>query len=212
MNISYGNGEVRLDAKTINVKAFDIRYKGRMTAESELPSSWTIINSDNNNRIIGFSLGDFQPELLFTYEGNLMIISCDIADAENMYPVAPSRLRLDYWKDLYTKFEDFTQPPEDAKETIAKGRIPKSTTMKQINLQTEQDEWFLEDGTSYYGEYHTHGDGLSMTGSKHTKESKNIFRKDVKGNIFKLKTSRPRRTRTTRRARTTTRTTGGGGY
>ena len=210
MNISYGDGEVRLDAKTINVRAFDIRYKGTMTAESELPSSWTMIN--RNNRLIGFSLGDFQPELLFTYEGDIRIISCDIADLENMYSVFPSRVRLDYWQDSHTKLEDFTQFPEDAKETINRGRLPKNTTLKQINLQTEQGEWFFEDGTPYSGEYHTHGNGTSMTGSKHTKESKNIFRKDAKGNIFKLTTGQPRTARTARTARTTTRTTGGGGY
>ena len=209
MKIYYGNGEVRLEGAN-NLAAFDIRYKGSIVAESELPSSWTMMN--NKKRIIGFNLGDLQPELLFTYEGELRILSCKLVDRElNEYRATPTVEGLGFWGGLNTKFEDFTQYPEDYDGTYVTGSIPRTTSIHQVNLLTEAGEWFLEDGTPYYGEYHLHGNGQAMTESKHTKESKNIFRKDAKGNISKLKKVQPRTTRAVRTTRTTRRT-GGGGY
>ena len=209
MKIYYGNGEVRLEGVN-NLAAFDIRFKGIISAESELPSSWSMMN--NKKRIIGFNLGDLQPELLFTYEGELRILSCKLVDRElNEYRAIPTVEGLGFWGGLNTKFEDFTQYPEDYDGTYVTGSIPRTTSIHQVNLQTEQGEWFLEDGTPYYGEYHLHGNGQAMTESKHTKESKNIFRKDAKGNISKLKKVQPRTTRAVRTTRTTRRT-GGGGY
>ena len=65
MKIYYGNGEVILEGAD-NLAAFEIRFKGNIVAESELPSSWIMMN--NKRKIIGISMGDFQPELLFTYK------------------------------------------------------------------------------------------------------------------------------------------------
>ena len=214
MKIYYGNGEVILEGAD-NLAAFEIRFKGNIVAESELPSSWIMMN--NKRKIIGISMGDFQPELLFTYKGQLRILSCKLTDRElNQFNATPIVEGLGFWGSQNTNFEDFTQYPEDFDGTYVTGYIPKKTSIHQVNLLTEQGEWFLEDGTPYYGEYHTHGDGQSMTGSKHTKDSKNIFRKDAKGMIFKLE--KIKRTTTRRRTgvtRTVTPRTGGsstGGY
>ena len=184
MKIYYGNGEVRLEG-AVNIAAFEIKYNGNINAESEIPDSWIMLN--NKNKIIGVSLGNYQPELLFTYEGEFRILSCRVTDKElNQKSVLPVVQDLGLWSSSNTKYEDFTQFPEDFDGTYVIGEIPKKTSIRQINLLTKDGEWFLEDGTPYSGEYHTHGDGQSMTGSKHTEESKNIFRKDNKGNLFKL--------------------------
>ena len=210
MKIYYGNGEVRLEGAN-NLAAFDIRFKGNIVAESQLPSSWSMMN--NKKRIIGFNLGDLQPELLFTYEGELRILSCKLVDRElNEYRANPTVEGLGFWGSLNTKFEEFTQYPEDYDGTYVTGSIPKTTSIHQVNLLTKQGEWFLEDGTPYNGEYHLHGNGQAMTLSKHTKESKNIFRKDAKGNISKGKIKRTttrKRTSVTRTPRTSGSSTGG---
>ena len=215
MKIYYGNGEVRFENPISNIGAFEIRYKGIINAESELPSSWMMMN--NERKIIGVNMGDTQPETLFTYIGNLIILSCTVTDRElNQTSASTVSEGIDYINKLNTKFEDFTQYPEDYTGTYVTGLIPKRTSIHQVGLLTEQGEWFFEDGTPYFGEYHTHGDGQSMTGSKHTKDSKNIFRKDAKGKIFKLE--KIKRTTTRRRTsvtRTVTPRTGGsstGGY
>ena len=212
MKIYYGSGEVRFENPISNIGAFEIRYKGIINAESELPSSWMMMN--NERKIIGVNMGDTQPETLFTYKGNLIILSCTVADRElNQTSASTVSEGIDYINKLNTKFEDFTQYPEDFDGTYVVGTIPKRTSIHQVGLLTEQGEWFFEDGTPYSGEYHTHGDGQSMTGSKHTKDSKNIFRKDAKGKIFKLekikRTTTRRRTGVTRTPRTSGSGTGG---
>ena len=212
MKIYYGSGEVRFENPISNIGAFEIRYKGIINAESELPSSWMMMN--NERKIIGVNMGDTQPETLFTYIGNLIILSCTVADRElNQTSASTVSEGIDYINKLNTKFEDFTQYPEDFDGTYVVGTIPKRTSIHQVGLLTEQGEWFFEDGTPYSGEYHTHGDGQSMTGSKHTKDSKNIFRKDAKGKIFKLekikRTTTRRRTGVTRTPRTSGSGTGG---
>ena len=185
MKIFYGNGEVRLEG-AVNVAAFEIRYKGKMSADSELPNSWILMN--NRNKIIGVNMGNIEPETLFTYTGELRILSCKATDRELNQTFANIQLEgVDYWGKLNTNWEDFTQYPEDFNGTYVNGAVPRKTSIHQVNLQTEQGEWFLEDGTPYYGEYHVHGNGQAMTESKHTKQSKNIFRKDAIGYIAKMK-------------------------
>ena len=215
MKIYYGSGEVRFENPISNIGAFEIRYKGIINAESELPSSWMMMN--NERKIIGVNMGDTQPETLFTYIGNLIILSCTVTDRElNQTSASTVSEGIDYINKLNTKFEDFTQYPEDFDGTYVVGTIPKRTSIHQVGLLTEQGEWFFEDGTPYSGEYHTHGDGQSMTGSKHTKDSKNIFRKDAKGKIFKLekikRTTTRRRTGVTRTVTPKTGSSSTGGY
>ena len=212
MNIYYTNGEVVLEGG-VNVAAFEIRYKGRITAESELPDNWIIANNDR--KIIGVNIGGADPQLLFTYTGELRILSCKVTDINlNQENATPKAEGLGFWGASNTKFEDFTQHPENHNGTYSFGSIPSRTSINHINLITNQGEWFYENGTPYYGDYHTHGSGQSMTGSKHTKDSKNIYRKDAKGNIFKLSGRRAKAT-TSRQIRTASKggsSSGGGGY
>ena len=181
-----------------------------------LPNGFLI--QEKNNRILILRMSHAQmPELLFTYEGELRILSCKITDRElNQESATPTVEGLDYWELQNTNWEDFTQYHEDFKGTYVNGAVPIKTSIHQVNLQTEQGEWFLEDGTPYYGEYHVHGNGQAMTESKHTKQSKNIFRKDAKGNISKMKkiTKQTRRTpsRRTRTPYSGGGSSGGGGY
>ena len=127
--IYYGNGEVRLEG-AVDVAAFEIRYKGKINADSELPDSWFMRN--NNRMIIGVSLGDVQPEVLFTYEGELRILSCRVTnrdlDQDYATPVAEG---LGFWNVLNTNWEDFTQFPEDFNGTYVTGKIPRKTSIKE---------------------------------------------------------------------------------
>ena len=47
------------------------------------------------------------------------------------------------------------------------------------NLQTEHENYYLEDGSSYSGYYHIHKkDGQLMTGETHSKDSVNLYFKE----------------------------------
>lgn len=129
MKIYYGNGEVRLEG-AVDVAAFEIRYKGRFSADSELPDSWFMRN--NNRMVIGVSLGDVQPEVLFTYEGELRILSCRVTNRDLYQDYAtPVAEGLGFWRSLNTNYEDFTQFPEDFNGTYVTGKIPRKTSIKE---------------------------------------------------------------------------------
>ena len=129
MRIYYGNGEVRLEG-AVDVAAFEIRYKGKINADSELPDSWFMRN--NGRMIIGISLGDVQPEVLFTYEGDLKILSCRVTSRKLDQDYAtPTIEGVDFWNLLHTNYEDFTQFPESFSGTFINGNIPRKTSIKE---------------------------------------------------------------------------------
>ena len=129
MRIYYGNGEVRLEG-AVDVAAFEIKYKGKINADSELPDSWFMRN--NNRMIIGVSLGDIQPEVLFTYEGDLKILSCRVTSRNLDQDYAtPTIEGVDFWNLLHTNYEDFTQFPESFSGTFINGNIPRKTSIKE---------------------------------------------------------------------------------
>ncbi len=135
MRIYYGNGEVRLEG-AVDVAAFEIRYKGKINADSELPDSWFMRN--NGRMIIGVSLGNVQPEVLFTYEGDLKILSCRVTSRNLDQDYAtPTIEGVDFWNLLHTKYEDFTQFPESFIGTFINGKIPRKTSIKE---KTEIEE------------------------------------------------------------------------
>ena len=137
MRIYYGNGEVRLEG-AVDVAAFEIRYKGKINADSELPDSWFMRN--NGRMIIGISLGDVQPEVLFTYEGELRILSCRVTNRDLYQDYAtPVAEGLGFWNVLNTNWEDFTQFPEDFNGTYVTGKIPRKTSIKE-KTQIEETE------------------------------------------------------------------------
>ena len=129
MKIYYGNGEVRLEG-AVDVAAFEIRYKGKINADSELPDSWVMRNS--NRMIIGLGFSDAQPELLFTYEGDLKILSCRVTNGDlHQHYATPVAEGLGFWNVLNTNWEDFTQFPEDFNGTYVTGKIPRKTSIKE---------------------------------------------------------------------------------
>ena len=129
MKIYYGNGEVRLEG-AVNIASFEIRYKGKINADSELPDSWVMRNS--NRMIIGLGFSDAQPELLFTYEGDLKILSCRVTNRDLHQDYAmPVAEGLGFWGSLHTNYEDFTQFPEDFDGNYIVGKIPKKTSIKE---------------------------------------------------------------------------------
>ena len=129
MRIYYGNGEVRLEG-AVDVAAFEIKYKGKINADSELPDNWFMRN--NNRMIIGISLGDVQPEVLFTYEGDLKILSCRVTSRNLDQDYAtPTIEGVDFWNLLHTNYEDFTQFPESFSGTFINGNIPRKTSIKE---------------------------------------------------------------------------------
>jgi hypothetical protein len=213
MKIYYGNGEVGFVGVN-DIAAFEIRYTGVIQASSELPDS--IVLACNERKIMGFNMGTISPTSLFSYIGELRITSCGVTDRNfEGKIVTPISMGVNDWGKATTKFEDFTQFPEDygAKDSRGGGQGggQGKTLFIHRNLTTNQGEWFYEDGMPYYGEYHIHvsENYQAMTGSIHNKDSKNIYRKDARGNLFMLNGGKPSRTTPTITPRITP---SGGGY
>ena len=183
MKIYYGNGEIRIDNGVSNIAAIEINFNGTMTATSELPSTWTFMN--NKNKIIGINLGNLIPELLFSYEGDIKILSAKVVERD--YTIHNLELELegvDYWNLQTGQWEGEGGFLENKTGTFNNGNKPNFTTITQINLETSGEEWFLKDGSPYTGKYNIKGDGSAMTGNPNQKGQFSIYRKNGKGTIF----------------------------
>ena len=188
MNVYYGDVKVVLNIKD-NISAFEIRYKGKFNAESNMPEEWIIMN--NKSKIIGVNLGGETPDVLFNYEGELRIISFKVTYSDLTQKSIPVKNNnLGFWSAIRTKWSDLNSFPEDIKNKYTLGEKPALSSIKQVSLKAKSNNWFFEDGTEYTGDYHKHGDGQAMTGAFHTLNSENIYKKDNNGKIFKLNTNK----------------------
>lgn len=166
-----------------NISAIDIYYKGKMYGESQLPDDWLL--SSSHNRILCLSLGNSTPELLINYIGRINILGGSVVDKSlNTHSINVILEDIDYWENTNSDFNKNSQYWEGLNSEHQVDRTIKYSQIVKNNLISKADEFYFLDGTPYQGDYHQHGDGQAMTGSKHTEDSEFIYRKDRKGNIF----------------------------
>ena len=185
-----------------DIRAIDITFKGRFHAESLLPDYWTILSSQS--RMICMNLFNYQsmgpnasighPQgTIFNYTGSLLLKNVTAYDIDsNVRNVIIKLENNDIWdtnlsvfdisEDYYTSYN---KSPSRAISKINAVKIVKN------NLTSKIDEFYFEDGTPYQGDYHTHENGQAMTGGEHSRNSKDIHRKDANGNIVKIKSYKP---------------------
>ena len=177
----YGNGNCTLEGS--DIRAIQIRYKGTIEITDKTSASFALAASDNV--IVVFPIGIGTLNELFDYKGNFKIISAQAANSNAGRVAIVVRKVMDYSELLGTS-ESLTTKSEDLRAGYKYGKgITKTSIIKKIipNLHTSNyKELYLEDGNIYVGDMHIHlekGMGI-MTGSTHTRESRNLYynRKD----------------------------------
>ena len=99
--ITYGNGEVLFDG---SAKGFEMRYKGKITITSNTEG---LLIDASKNRIIGIMVdGGDLPVDLFTYEGELRILSCRTSEGSYLERQQVTLQGVDYWELDNQKWED----------------------------------------------------------------------------------------------------------
>ena len=180
--ITYGNGEVLFDG---NSQGFELRYKGTIKITS---SPDNLFLSANKNKIIGLMLdGTDMPQELFTYQGELRILSCKSAQNDTMERERISLQGVDYWELDNEKWEDdgsLWGTRDGTYLTGSKQRYNKTSIVVNNNIRTQLDgQYVYADGSSVPANepIHIMNDGTAMTGGVHTKTSVKIYPpKDIK--------------------------------
>ena len=196
--ITYGNGEVLFDG---NSQGFELRYKGSIRITS---SPDNLFLSANKNKIIGVMLnGTDMPQELFTYVGELKVLSCKTAQNDTMERERISLQGVDYWELDNEKWEDdgsLWGTRNGTYLTGSKQRYNKHSIVVNNNIKTQADGQYLYgDGSPVPANelIHIHSDGVAMTGGVHTKESVNIYPPKDRKPITKQQISQIRQATTT---------------
>ena len=176
--------EISMDFSGLDsIGAIDIYYSGKMYAESMLPDDWQVF--EKKGRILCVSFGNSFPELLFQYSGLINIVGGKVVDKDlKSHPITIAVSDFDYWENIMGEFDSDTTRWSDYSKVHTRQSGLLATSITRKALTTKPDEFYYADGSSYYGDYHQHGDGQAMTGLEHTDESVEIYRKDDNGEIF----------------------------
>ena len=207
----YGSGEVNIEGTEI--RGVEISYRGAIEITKTAGDNFELIANDK--KIMIFPIGEGYLNNLFTYTGELKIISIVVVNNDEIIPATINKL-MDL-PEVMGKSEDLTIKSEKMNAGyIYKGRVGKTRVLNNyIKNQHSNGELFLSDKSPYSGAYHIHLDTeKAMTGVEHTELSEDLYinvrNKMVKtGHKEKVGTKIRPGIRTTG---TTSGGTGGGGY
>ena len=174
--ITYGNGQVLFSGDS---QGFEMTYKGTIRI---INSPDNIFISANRHKIIGFMLdGTNMPEHLFTYSGDLKVLSCSTAQQGALERQKISVQGVDLWDIDSEKWEDDGSVWGSRDGTYLKGgkqRFNQHTIAVNNNLKTQSDGQYKykDDSPVPANELiHIHADGRTMTGATHNKDSVEIY-------------------------------------
>jgi hypothetical protein len=188
MRLYHRRNEIAIDLSDMDaVAGIDIHFSGNMIADSLLPSDWQLMANDN--RIICISFGATNPEILFNYTGSIKINGVMVYGRDLKRTGVPIVVEgIDRWTSHKGIFDSDGSSWGDLGQTHeAPLSGVRGAVIVRKNLLTNSNEFFFKDGLPYEGEYHQHQDAQAMTGSEHTEESIEIYRKDEKGKILDLR-------------------------
>ena len=178
----YGNGECTIEGS--DIRGVEIRYRGAIKIDDKTSDAF-VINHQKNGIMI-FPIGEGTLNELFSYTGELKILSVIVADADaKKVPTSIHRV-MDYTELLTTNAEDMTTKSEDLSATYVSGHRVSRTTLNQPNLNNQSTseydgELYLKDGTQYHGDFHVHlSNNAAMTGKEHTRDSQDLYYADGK--------------------------------
>ena len=174
----YGNGDCSIEGE--NIKGVQISFRGNVQVDAKLPTGYELIVA--NNQIIIFPLNPVESlNTLFTYRGDLKIVSVLVADNNANKVSTTIRRVMDYSELLESNAEDITTKSEDLRVGYKVGRrVTKtgtsSTSINNLHTDNEQGNLYLESEDIYEGSFHIHTkDSSVMTGESHTSESQDLY-------------------------------------
>ena len=188
--IFYGNGECEIQGDDIVFCQLRVKYPIMI---DDRTSENFYINAKNNIILITRLLRNSQDgsidehiqlNELFNYFGELNIVSAGVINKKGEKERPVIKRVMDYAELLNTNAEDMTTASEELKTTHKHGRhiIHKMKLMQPHieNMRTEHSNYYLKNGKAYSGLYHIHIEDTSMmTGATHTKESLDLYFKDI---------------------------------
>ena len=124
--ITYGNGEV---IGLENIQGFDIKYKGSIEID---PAQDNWIIQANKNRIIGICLNKTSSALLFTYTGELRILSAKYVQNNEQHRSRITLQGVDFWGLDREKWEDDGSLWGTRDGTYLVGSKKRKTTIKNL--------------------------------------------------------------------------------
>ena len=177
-------------SEVVNCSAIELKFKGKFIGESKLSDDWYVGTGINKIICVSFS-GNQDVSELFTFQGSFVITRIKIITQElDEISCGYDILDIDYFKKSREKFDEAGSSFSDYNSTHEEIDTIDNTDIYRNNLFTKQDEFYLLNGENYFGEYHQHSNGQAMSGSSHTSDSVQIFRKDQNNKIYKPKSKR----------------------
>ena len=198
----YGNGDCSIEG--LGIRGVELRFRGIVKITKTANDNFAI--AQQGDGIMIFPIGEGFLNNLFSYVGDLKIISVIAADNNAKGVRCTIKRVMDYSELLTSKAEDLTVKSEDLNAEYSHGAMDRTKISKTtIKDQYSNGELYLFDETPYIGEYHIHlNTGMAMTGSKYTKESQELYIKRVKDNKI-IKTGVVKRDRIQRKSTRITR-------
>ena len=189
--------------------AVQLTYKGTIEIFDKTPNNFAI--AAKNNKMVIFPIGGGTLSELFDYNGELEIKTVLVSNIRGEKVPTTIKKVMDYSELMDSNSEDITIKSENIRASKISGEKVSRTILRKKtikNLHTSNvGTLYLKDGSIYEGEFHIHlGNGASMTGARHTKDSQNLYIKR-KNNLIDTKNAKiKKRTTGTRSA------SGTGGY
>ena len=135
--ITYGNGQVLFDGAS---QGFEMRYRGAIRITN---SPDNLFLSASENKIIGVMLdGTDMPQTLFSYTGELKVLSCKSVRGNTLERERVSLQGVDYWELDREKWEDDTSLWGTKNGTYLVGsrqRFNKHSIVVNNNIKTQAE-------------------------------------------------------------------------
>jgi len=211
--IIYGNGEVLLEG---NGQGFEMIYNGTIRITN---SPDNLFLSADKTRIIGVMLdGSELPNKLFNYAGDLRVTYCGVANTDLLEKHRIITQGVDYWELDDENWEDDGSlwGTRDGTYLInGKQSYSRKNIVVNKNIKTQSEgQYQYKDGSPVPANelIHIHGNGTTMTGASHNKDSVQIypptFSREKKIALNKIS----RQIKRTKASTTPSSSGGGGGY
>ena len=137
--ITYGNGEVLFDG---DANGFEMRYKGSITIESNHDSLLIYVRK---NKIVGLMIdGTSLPLELFTYQGELRLLSCKTTEGTTLERERITLQGVDYWELDREKWEDDGSLWGTRDGTYLVGTKPRKSAIKNDKFAEEKAQPFTK--------------------------------------------------------------------
>ena len=172
-------GICSIKGNDVNVRGLQMSVNAAMEATSSMGDQFLFMGNSSKIVIVSLDKNKYLPNELFQYEGELIINNGIAIDSNmkqhNIAVTSKPKFKTISNTTFGNNFEDFKET-WDRKPNIETKKILETKYITN-NLTTKEDEFYFEDGTPYFGNYHMYGNGQAMTGLKHTDISEKIYRK-----------------------------------